>query len=89
MMGGRTPETCWVVNKRQDNKLENCCVWLVGYLNCFFYISEMNKCLMAECNINRTIAFVLKIALEIFQLWISKFLTSDCSIRSEGFMHRY
>jgi len=34
MMGGRTPETCWAVNERQDNKLENCCIWLVIYLNC-------------------------------------------------------
>ena len=34
MMGGKTPETCWAVNKRQDNKLENCCIWLVIYLNC-------------------------------------------------------
>ena len=34
MMGGRTPETCWYVNKRQDNKLENCCIWLVIYSNC-------------------------------------------------------
>jgi len=34
MMGRRTPETCWVVNKRQDNKLKNCCIWLVIYLNC-------------------------------------------------------
>jgi len=34
MVGGRTPETCWAVNKRQDNKLENCCIWLVIYLNC-------------------------------------------------------
>jgi len=34
MMGGRTPETCWAVNKRQDNKLESCCIWLVIYLNC-------------------------------------------------------
>jgi len=33
MMGGRMPETCWPVNKRQDNKLENCCIWLVIYLN--------------------------------------------------------
>jgi hypothetical protein len=33
-MGGKTPETCWAVNKRQDNKLENCCIWLVIYLNC-------------------------------------------------------
>ena len=34
MMGGRTSETCWAVNKRQDNKLENCCIWLMIYLNC-------------------------------------------------------
>jgi len=32
-MGGRTPETCWAVNKRQDNKVENCCIWLVIYFN--------------------------------------------------------
>jgi hypothetical protein len=24
MMGGKTPETCWAVNKRQDNELKNC-----------------------------------------------------------------
>jgi hypothetical protein len=34
MVGGKTPETCWAVNKRQDNKLKNCCVKLVIYLNC-------------------------------------------------------
>jgi hypothetical protein len=34
MIGGKTPETSWAVNKRQDNKLENCCIWLVIYLNC-------------------------------------------------------
>jgi hypothetical protein len=33
MMGGKTPETCWSVNKRQDKKLENCYIWLVIYLN--------------------------------------------------------
>jgi protein-S-isoprenylcysteine O-methyltransferase Ste14 len=33
MMGGKTPETCWVVNKRRDNKLKNCCIRLVIYLN--------------------------------------------------------
>ena len=33
-MGGKTPETCWAVNKRQDNKLKNCCIWLVIYFNC-------------------------------------------------------
>jgi hypothetical protein len=31
---GRTPETCWAVNKRQDNKMGNCCTRLVIYLNC-------------------------------------------------------
>ena len=34
MMGGKKPETCWAVNKRQDNKLENYCIMLVIYLNC-------------------------------------------------------
>jgi len=34
VMGGRTPETCWAVNKRHDKKLKNCCIWLVIYLNC-------------------------------------------------------
>jgi hypothetical protein len=33
IMGGKTPETCRVVNKRQDNKLKNCCFWLEIYLN--------------------------------------------------------
>jgi hypothetical protein len=38
MMGGRTPETCWAVNRRQDNKLKNCCIWLVIYLNHVFIV---------------------------------------------------
>jgi hypothetical protein len=33
MMGGKTPETYCAVNKRQDNKLKNCCIRLVIYLN--------------------------------------------------------
>ena len=33
MMGGKTPETCWAVNKRQDNKQKNCYIRLVTYLN--------------------------------------------------------
>ena len=36
--GWKTPETCWAVNKRQDNKLENCCIWLVIYLNSKFFV---------------------------------------------------
>jgi hypothetical protein len=27
------PVTCWAVNKPQDNKLKNFCIWLVIYLN--------------------------------------------------------
>ena len=34
MMGGKTSETCWAVNKCQDNKLKNFCIRLVIYLNC-------------------------------------------------------
>jgi hypothetical protein len=34
MMGGKTPETCCAVNKRQDNKLINYCISLMIYLNC-------------------------------------------------------
>jgi hypothetical protein len=33
MMDGKRPKTCWAVNKRQDNKLKNFCIWLVIYLN--------------------------------------------------------
>jgi hypothetical protein len=33
MMGRKTPETCWAVNKRQDNKLKTFCIKLVIYLN--------------------------------------------------------
>jgi hypothetical protein len=33
MMSGKTPETCWALYKRQDNKLKNCCIRLVIYLN--------------------------------------------------------
>jgi hypothetical protein len=33
IMAGKTSEICWAVNKRQDNKLKNCCIWLVIYLN--------------------------------------------------------
>jgi hypothetical protein len=34
MMDGKTPETCWAVNKRQDKKLKNYCIWVVIYWNC-------------------------------------------------------
>jgi hypothetical protein len=34
MMGGKMPETCWAVNKRQNNKLKNFCIKLMIYLIC-------------------------------------------------------
>jgi hypothetical protein len=58
MMGGRTPETCWGVKKRRDNKLENCCIWLAIYLNCTmmhgltnlkFKIEEIIFCHWSQC----------------------------------------
>jgi hypothetical protein len=33
MMGGKTPEARKAVNKRQDNKLENFCIFFAIYLN--------------------------------------------------------
>jgi hypothetical protein len=33
MMDGKTPETCSAVNKLQDDKLKNCGIRLVFYLN--------------------------------------------------------
>ena len=32
--GRETPKIFWAVNERQDNKLKNCCIRLVIYLNC-------------------------------------------------------
>jgi hypothetical protein len=43
MMGGKTLETCWAVNKRQENKLENCCIWLVIFKNLFDVTCSYNK----------------------------------------------
>jgi hypothetical protein len=40
MMGGRTPETWWAANKRQDNKLEKCCIRLVVYLNSKMFVYD-------------------------------------------------
>ena len=35
MMGGKTPETCWAVNKRQDNKLKTVAsVWWFIWIKC-------------------------------------------------------
>jgi len=49
-MGGKTPETCWAVNKRQDNKMENCCIWLVIYLNWTITCSKHVEDNLSEIN---------------------------------------
>ena len=48
MMGGKTPETCWAVNKRRDNKLKNCCIWLVIYLNWIWRVPCYFLCPMSN-----------------------------------------
>ena len=56
MMGGRTPETCWAVNKRQDNRRENCCIWLVIYLDIYFsFIKLFPKFLPFCCSTATTV----------------------------------
>jgi hypothetical protein len=50
MMGGKTAETCWAVNKRQDNKLENCCILLVIYLNNQFMLHGAEVVIYSEIN---------------------------------------
>ena len=52
MMGGKTTKTFWAVNKRQDNKLKNCCIWLVIYLNCTMMHELTNlKCISTDLNL--------------------------------------
>jgi hypothetical protein len=67
MMGGKTPETCWALNKRHDNKLENCYIWLVICLNftlfthlliCFMWFSQVP--IISPNGINRLV-FVMEI----------------------------
>jgi len=43
------PKTCWAVNKCQDNKLKNCCIWLVIYLNCMMMHGLTNLKLNILC----------------------------------------
>ena len=39
--GRENAKTYWAVNKRQDNKLENFCIWLVIYLNFWIMFAEI------------------------------------------------
>jgi len=45
MMGVRTPETCWAVNKRQVLNWWDCCIWLVTLfeLNIPYRIFDTNE----------------------------------------------
>jgi hypothetical protein len=49
MVGGTTPKTCWAVNKRQDNKLKNCRIWLAIYLNCTMMYGLTNLKVKSVC----------------------------------------
>jgi len=71
LMGGKTPETCWAVNKRQDNKLKNCCIRLVICLNCtmmhgltnlkfYIYILAHSVCKMWIIQESKKIALLSK-----------------------------
>jgi hypothetical protein len=64
-MGGKTPETCWDVNKRQDNKLKNCCIWLVIYLKWFLNVC-LSVCLSAWNNSAATGRTLLKFDISVF-----------------------
>ena len=61
MMGGKTPETCWAVNKRQDNKLKNCCIRLVIYLNFMLKVKVLN-CSLLNCSlVNVTLVWFISL----------------------------
>jgi hypothetical protein len=49
MMGGKTPETRWAVNKRQDNKLENCRIWLVIWITHVKFPKVNGSVLLVAC----------------------------------------
>jgi len=79
IVGGKTPETCWAVNKRQDNKLENCCIWLVIYFN-------LRWCTDLQTLIKKKYIFIISrlIPLEgkMFQTKVTEQITTyiSCSI---------
>jgi hypothetical protein len=50
MMGRRMPETHWAVNKCKDNKLGNCCIGLVIYLNYTMMHGLTNLKCIVGCN---------------------------------------
>jgi hypothetical protein len=70
MMCGKTPETCSAVNKRQDNKLKNCCIWLVIYLNCSrnFLGTSIIQCNWLNTN-NKNFTPSLGVASPLFVNW--------------------
>ena len=57
MMGGRMPETCWAVNKHQDNKLENCCIWFVIYSRKFLIVFTRALFMLVSCSFHHTCSY--------------------------------
>jgi fumarate reductase subunit D len=82
MMGGKTPETCWAVNKRQDNKLENCCIWLGIYLNCTMRHGLSNLKFM-----KRSFLFCLELSVSITVGVNGHRLTYSCTRWTEILIH--
>jgi hypothetical protein len=73
MMGGKTPGTCWTVSKHQDNKLENCCIWLVIYLKSMFGIRSV-LCLSAE-RLKRSVGTVNMLQIRMCMYGVTIILT--------------
>jgi len=69
MMGGKTHETCWAVNK-----LENCCIWFAIYLNCL--TSKFNHDI-----ITGTYSFLTITQPDDDQLIKSKHVIDHCAIQ--------
>jgi len=55
--GPTTNTACWAVNKPQDNKLENCCIWLVIYLNCTMMHGLTNLKFKCYTTFKKTVIF--------------------------------
>ena len=81
--GAQEPETCWAVNKRQDNKLKNCCIRLVIYLNCTMMhgLTDLKLFLILSSNLYLDLLSVGKLNSSVsiaatLRVWLPKILSS-------------
>jgi hypothetical protein len=85
MMGGTTSETCWAVNKRQDNKVENCCISSVIYLN--WKMIDGLKNLKLIVFIPRLLVETINMFCRILKMCFSKSWLGDTGIDSYLQLH--